>query len=157
MPNMDLSQLNASLKARAIRDAVVAVSGSLYWRVAVTDLQGKRETKRIRLALKAQPTTLLKAENRVVELAGLIEDLGHLPSELPWDAPVPVIKTAINSVLTTAQAVERLEQDFWQGKIHTSAAERTWARIKAETDRLPQQVMLTTDLLVGAGEQQEPG
>ena len=89
MPDMDLSQLNASLKARAIRGTVVAVSGSLYWRVAVTDAQGKRGTKRIRLALKAQPTTLLKAENRVVELAGLIEDLGHLPSELPWDAPVP--------------------------------------------------------------------
>lgn len=48
MPDMDLSQLNASLKARAIRGNVVAVSGALYWRVAVTDAQGKRGTKRIR-------------------------------------------------------------------------------------------------------------
>ncbi|EAU73928.1 hypothetical protein [Synechococcus sp. RS9916] len=154
---MDLSPLNASLKSRAIRGTVVAVSGSLYWRVAVTDAQGKRGTKRIRLALKAQPTTLLKAENRVVELAGLIEDLGHLPSELPWDAPVPAIKTAANSVLTVAEAVERLEKDFWQSKMRTSAAERTWARITAETDRLPQQATLTMDLLVGVGEQQVPG
>lgn len=156
MPDIDLSQLNASLKARSISGTVVAVSGSLYWRGAVSDAQGKRGTKRIRLALKAQPTTLLKAENRVVEFAGLIEDLGHLPSELPWDAPVPAIKTGANSALTVAAAVERLEKDFWQSKVRTSAAERTWARIKAEIDRLPQRARLTMDLLVGVGEQQEP-
>ena len=83
MPDMNLSQLNASLKARAIGGTVVAVSGSLYWRIAVTDPQGKRSTKRIRLAWKAQPITLVEAENRVVEIAGLIEELGHLKSELP--------------------------------------------------------------------------
>lgn len=52
-----------------------------------------------------------------------------MPSELPWAAPVPVIKTATNSALTTAAAV----------------------------DRLPQQATLTMDLIVGVGEQQGPG
>ena len=155
---MDLSQLSAGLKTRAIRGTVVDVSGSLYWRVAVTNSSGSRATRRIRLGLQALPSNLLKAENRVVEVAGLIQDLGHLPDVLPWDVPIPAIKTADKTEeLTAATGIERLEVDFWQGKIRTTAAERTWARIKAETDRLPQQATLTMDLLVGIGEQQEPG
>ena len=69
---MDLSQLDAGLKTRAIRGTVAEVSGSLYWRVAVTNSSGSRATRRIRLGLKALPSNLLKAENRVVEVAGLI-------------------------------------------------------------------------------------
>jgi len=60
-------------------------------------------------------------------------------------------------VLTVGEAVTQLEQDFWKGKIRTSAAERTWSRVKAETDRLPQAATLTMDLLVAVGDQQEPG
>ena len=55
------------------------------------------------------------------------------------------------------EAVSQLEQDFWKNKIRTTAAERTWSRLKAETDRLPQAATLTMDLLVGVGDQQEPG
>jgi hypothetical protein len=53
---MDLSQLNAGLKTRAIRGTVVDVSGSLYWRVAVTNSSGSRATRRIRLGLQALPS-----------------------------------------------------------------------------------------------------
>ena len=85
------NQLNAGLKARAIRESVVEVSGSLYWRVAVTNSSGSRPTRRIRLGLQTLPSNMLKAENPVVEVAGLIQDLGHLPDVLPWDVPITQI------------------------------------------------------------------
>lgn len=152
------NQLNAGLKARAIRESVVEVSGSLYWRVAVTNSSGSRATRRIRLGLQTLLSNMLKAENRVVEVAGLIQDLGHLPDVLQWDVPITQIKNADKTEeLTAATGIERLEVDFWQGKIRTTAAERTWARITAETDRLPRQATFTMDLLFGIGEQQEPG
>ena len=59
--------------------------------------------------------------------------------------------------ITVADALERLEEDFWKGKIRTSAAKRTWDRLKDEVDRLPAATTLTMDLLVAVGEKQEPG
>jgi hypothetical protein len=47
-------------------------------------------------------SNLIKAENRVVEVAGLIQDLGHLPDVLPWDLPIPAIKTADKTEELTA-------------------------------------------------------
>ena len=53
--------------------------------------------------------------------------------------------------------MSQLECDFWQGKVRTSAAERTWDRLKAETDRLPQAATLTMDLLVATANNTEAG
>ena len=96
------------------------------------------------------------AEALIIELNALILESGIVPNQLPWDVPkVEVVEE--KSRATVAEAVERLEKDFWQSKVRTSAAERTWARLKAETDRLPQGAELTMDLLVAMGEQQDPG
>lgn len=40
-----------------------------------------------------------------------------------------------------------LEQEFWKGRVRTSAAERTWARIVVELKRLPPKATVTADLL----------
>ena len=60
-------------------------------------------------------------------------------------------------MLTVGEALTRLEQDVCKNTIRTSATERTWSRLKAETDRLPQAATLTMDLLVAVGDQQTPG
>ena len=152
----DLTATTASLQARGVRGSLFAEKGSFYWRVRVTDSSGERKTRKIPLKLRSEPQALTLAESRIVELDALILQEGVLPDLLPWDAPKvePVHK---QEALNVDQCVQALEVDFWQGKIRTTAAERTWARIKAETDRLPQQATLTMDLLVGIGEQQEPG
>lgn len=49
--------------------------------------------------------------------------------------------------ITVAEAIARLEADFWQGKVRTGAAQRTWDRIATELHRLPQAGALTIDLL----------
>ena len=153
---LDLNATAASLKARGIKGSLYEAGGSFYWRVCVTDSEGHRRTRKIPLRLRAQPSTLTLAETRIAELSALIQVEGFLPDQLPWDAPkvAPEIK---KHTITVAEGVEALEVEFWKGKIRTTAAERTWERLKAETDRLPQQGALTMDLLVGVGEQQKPG
>ena len=61
------------------------------------------------------------------------------------------------TTITVGQAVEKLVADFWQGKVRTSAAERTLKRLMYETKRIPQAAVLTMDLLVAVGDQQRPG
>lgn len=61
------------------------------------------------------------------------------------------------AAITVAKAVERLVDDFWQGKVRTSAAERTLERLLSETGRIPQKAVLTMDLLVAVGDKQTPG
>ena len=129
---------------------------SFYWRVRASDSSGERKTQKIPLRLRASSATQAVAEALIIELNALILESGIVPNQLPWDVPkVEVVEE--KSRATVAEAVERLEKDFWQSKVRTSAAERTWARLKAETDRLPQGAELTMDLLVAMGEQQDPG
>ena len=44
------------------------------------------------------------------------------------------------------EAVNQLKQDFWKNKIRTSAAERTWSRLKAVTDQRPQGATLSPSI-----------
>ena len=101
--------------------------------------------------MAAEPSALALAESRIVELSGQIQEQGALPDQLPWDVR-KVVPASKKNTITVAVAVKALEVDFWKGKIRTTAAERTWERLKAETDRLPQQATLTMDLLVGVGD-----
>ena len=148
---LDLTATTASLKARGIRGSLLSEKGSFYWRVRVTDTEGERKTRKIPLRLAAEPSALALAESRIVELSGQIQEQGALPDQLPWDVR-KVVPTDKKNTVTVAVAVKALEVDFWKGKIRTTAAERTWERLKAETDRLPQQATLTMDLLVGVGD-----
>lgn len=61
-------------------------------------------------------------------LMAAVEQMGVLPNPLPWDnepelamrntAPAP-------EAMTVALALTHLEDDFWQRKVRTSAAQRT--------------------------------
>ena len=84
--------------------------------------------------------------------AGTFDWADWSTSPAPKSAPVEAPTT-----ITVAQAVEKLVADFWQGKVKTSAAERTLQRLLSETNRMPQAAVLTMDLLVGVGDQQKPG
>ena len=154
--SLDLTATTASLKARGVRGSLLAEKGSFYWRVRCTDSSGDRKTRKIALKLKAEPQALMLAESRIIELAAVIQQSGVLPDLLPWETPkvAPVEK---KKTVTVSEGVRALEVDFWKGKVRTTAAERTWDRLRAETDRLPQNASLTMDLLVGVGEKQQPG
>ena len=152
-----LQPLNDALKRRGIRGRIVAVKDRLFLRGTFATVDSARKDRRIALGLPAQQGQLLEAENRVVALAAIIATTGIVPAELPWDAPAPVSPRATLGQITVADAVSQLECDFWQGKVRTSAAERTWDRLKAEKYLLPQAATLTMDLLVATANNTEDG
>ena len=155
-----LQATNAALKTRGVKGRIVVAKERLFMRGTFTATDGTRKDRRIPLGLPAHQAQLLEAEARVLQLASIINSMGVVPDEMPWDAPVrPSGQTGERTVdaITVGDALERLEQDFWKGKIRTSAAKRTWDRLKAEVDRLPPAATLTMDLLVAVGEKQEPG
>ena len=151
-----LKAINAALKARGVRGRIVVVRNGLFLRGTFTAADGTRKDRKICLDLPAHQGQLLEAENRVIALAAVIATTGIVPAELPWDAPAPSAP-APAEVLTVAAAVDQLELDFWQGKVRTSAAKRTWDRITAETARMPQAATLTMDLMVATANNTEPG
>lgn len=73
------------------------------------------------------------------------------------DAPAPVSPGATPGEITVAAAVKRFEDDFWQGRVRTGAAERTWKRNHADLKKLPAGATLTIDLLVAVAEGLKPG
>lgn len=152
-----LQTLNASLRSKGVRGRLVVVRRTLFLRGTFTATDGTRKDRKICIGLPAHPGQLLKAENRVLQLADIINSTGIVPEELPWDALAPSVVVSTATEITVADALERLEEDFWKGKVRTSAAQRTWDRLKAEVDRLPPAATLTMDLLVAVGEKQEPG
>lgn len=80
-----------------------------------------------------------------------VEQMGVLPNPLPWDnEPELAMRNiaAAPQAMTVALALTQLEDDFWQGKVRTSAAQRTWDRLAHEVSRMPLHATLTTDLLV---------
>ena len=148
---MDLAATTENLKKRGIKGRMVAHKGSLYWRGTYTTADGCRKDRRLHLGLTAHPGQLLEAEKRVMELASAVADSGFLPDPLPWAKEKNLDGNADGQPQgprTVAEASSLLEQDFWQGKVRSSAAERTWERVQGELKRLPAQASLTIELLV---------
>ena len=115
--------------------------------------------QRIPLKLKADNLGLKEAHKRALAVAAAKIAGSFNWNDLPWDdSPTPTFNTADKTAETTVNtAVERLEEDYWQGKVRSSAAIRTWDRLRAETDRLPQQATLTMDLLVAVASRTTAG
>ncbi len=146
-----LEPVTVSLRGRGIKGSLVAVKDRLFWRCTATDAEGVRKSRRVPLGLPAQPGQLIQAECRVVNLAAELGRSGVLPDPLPWASEITKISDSRKAPAiapTVSEALGQLENDFWQGKIRTGAAQRTWERLKAEVMRLPQQATLTMDLLV---------
>ena len=60
----------------------------------------------------------------MIQLAEITNDTGMLPALRPWDTPAIEVVEKADS-FSEAEAVARLEEDVWQGRIHSSAAQRT--------------------------------
>ena len=155
-----LQPINAALKSRGVKGRIVVAKDRLFLRGTFTTTDGLRKDRRIPLGLPAHQGQLLEAEARVIALARIISATGIVPAELPWDAPPPPSPGQTGdrpSDITVADAVEQLEADFWQGRVRTSAAERTWQRLRAEVDRMPPAATLTMDLMVATANTTSPG
>jgi hypothetical protein len=130
----------------------------MFWRCTATGPDGTRKSRRVPLGLPAHAGQLLEAENRVVRLAAEMSKQGVLPDPLPWVTPAPFeTRKELAGNLVAAEAVAKLEVAFWQGKVRTAAAERTWDRLAYEARRLPAQATLTMDLLVAHAQRTTPG
>lgn len=118
----------------------------------------KPHQQRIPLGIKADSHGVKLAHKRALTLASM-----KAAGTFNWDdwTTGPPVVTSTPDVgsgpLTVGDAVNQLEVDFWQGKVRNSAAERTWDRLKAETDRMPQAATLTMDLMVATVSNTEPG
>ena len=148
---MDLSHINASLRSRGVKGKLDIKKERLFLRGTFAAADGTRKDRRVPLGLPANPGQLLQAETRVMALMAAVEQMGVLPERLPWDndSALGMRNTATApQAMTVALALTHLEDDFWQGKVRTSAAQRTWDRLAHEVRRLPQHATLTTDLLV---------
>ena len=49
----------------------------------------------------------------------------------------------LRGTFTVAEAVDQFEEAFWQGRMNTSAAKRTWEGLTAQTSRMPAAATLT--------------
>jgi hypothetical protein len=145
---LDLAPVNAALKGRGIKGRLIAHDGRLYLRGTFNAADGSRKDRRIRLDLPAQAGHLLEAERRVIELAATVAELGILPDPLPWASEKRISPDSVQISFTVADAITKLETEFWAGKVRTSAAERSWDRLNCELKRLPKNANLTTDLLL---------
>ena len=153
-----LQTLNTSLKTRGIRGRVLAVKDRLFLRGTFTTADGDKKDRKIPLGLPANQGQLLEAECRVIALAKAMQSTGFVPSVMPWEAEkIQIQAETKRKQLTVSESVSELEAEFWKGKIRTSAAERTWDRLKAEADRLPQAATITMDLLVATASETRAG
>ena len=154
---LDLATVNAALRSRGIKGRLIAHDGKLYLRGTYSSADGSRKDRRIRLDLQAQTSQLLEAERRVIELSARVAKEGILPEPLPWASDKRKSPDSVQTSFTVASAITKLEEDFWLGKVRTSAAERTWDRLNYELKRLPQGATLTTDLLLAVASTTRPG
>lgn len=153
-----LEPVALSLRSRGIRGSLICFKDRMYWRCTATGSDGSRKSRRVPLGLPAHAGQLLEAENRVVRLAAEMNKQGVLPDPLPWVTPALVGgREELAGTLAVAEAVAKLEVAFWEGKVRTAAAERTWDRLAYETRRLPAQAMLTMDLLVAHAQRTTAG
>ena len=144
-----LDQLNGGLQRRGIRLTVQQVKGSLWLRGTLPPPDGSRKQQRLSLGLKANEASLLNAEARAIALASAIQTGTYPATGLPWiQATGCLSEPHATSAKTVAEWADELQRQFWQGKVRSGAAERTWDRLASELKRLPTGATLTTDLLL---------
>lgn len=161
---VNLEPANRALRQRGVRYTLERLKDGLWLRGTLPQLDGSKKRQRLSLGLKATPAGLLEAESRAVSLAAAIASGTYPACGLPWDRgseeePVPALLLASEpeKLLPVAHWVDRFAESFWLGRVRTSAAERTWARIDTELRRLPRSALLTLDLLVAVAGTTKPG
>jgi len=159
-----LARANASLKAVGARVSIVQRGGKLSLQATLPQKPGQgegRKQQQIAIGLSADAFGLREAQRLALQLAEE-RDSGTF-AWVNWLQPREHQKSSASespsatSALTCAQAIEQLEQQFWLGRVRSSAAERTWNRITTELKRLPAQATLTPELLVAVAAGTEAG
>jgi hypothetical protein len=156
--------VNQALRRRGVRLTVERLKDSLWLRGTLPQPDGTKKRQRVSLGLKATPAGLLEAEGRAVALAAAIASGAYPACGLPWDKggdeePLPALLSPVEPVQQqpVAHWVDRFAESFWLGRVRTSAAERTWARIDTELRRLPRSASLSMELLVAVASTTNPG
>jgi integrase len=156
--------VNRALRQRGVRLTIERLKDSLWLRGTLPELDGSKRRQRLSLGLKATPAGLLEAESRAVALAAAIASGTYPACGLPWDnaneeglVPALFLPGEPERLLPVAHWVDRFAESFWLGRVRTSAAERTWARIDTELRRLPRSALLSMDLLVAVAGTTKPG
>ena len=154
-----LEILNENLQKRGNRVTIQQLKEGLWARGTFPQADGTKKRQRISLGLKASSLKdgTAKAEERAVKLLAAINELGHVPEILPWQAAKISEVKKVARKIKVAEAIEKLKEEFWKGRARTSAAERTWQRMQPDFDRLPQKAYLSTDLLIAHIHQTEAG
>jgi integrase len=147
-----------------VRLTVERLKDSLWLRGTLPELDGSKKRQRVSLGLKATPGGLLEAESRAVALAAAIASGTYPACGLPWDRggdeePLPALLSPVEPVQQqpVAHWVDRFSESFWLGRVRTSAAERTWARIDTELRRLPRSALMSMELLTAVASTTKPG
>ena len=145
-----LDDINASLKRQGLKGRVVEHQKALVWRGTCADASGVRKSRRVALDLPANVRSAGAAEDRAVQLAKKIVSSGKLPDPLPWFLPIQdnVGNKEVNQgasyfnrhvphIYSVRDVTKLLVDDFWKGKVRTSAARRTLDRLLLEPSRMP--------------------
>ncbi len=131
---------------------------SLWVRGTLPQPDGSKRRQRLSLKLKATEAELSRAESRALQLHDAISGGSYPGCGLPWEQESSKsLAFPPSTVKPVAAWVEGLAAEFWQGKVATSAAHRTWDRLMVELKRLPQGADLSVDLLVATAAQTAAG
>ena len=165
-----LDDINASMKRQGLKGRVVEHQGALVWRGTCADASGVRKSRRVALDLPANVRSAGAAEDRAVQLAKKIVSLGKLPDPLPWFLPIQDnvgnkegnqgashFNRHVPHIYSVRDVTKLLVDDFWKGKIKTSAAQRTLDRLLLEPSRMPEAATFDIDLVVAVASKLEPG
>ncbi len=153
--DIDLDDINRSIKAKGVRLKVDQRCSQLYIRGTFVQPDGSSKRQRIPLNLPNIPGSLLEAENRVIQFAALLQQKGIVPDPLPWKDRFDPEHTP--TTLSVDNAISKLHLAFWKGKEGTDAQRRTWDRLNNDLKRLSHlsNAEITVDLLISVIEDQK--
>ena len=87
---MDLTAINAGLKAKGVRLAVVQLRQGLFLRGTLPRPDGTKAQQRVSLGLTAVPANLAEAELRALQLHSALVNGAYPSAGLPWVAAAGV-------------------------------------------------------------------
>jgi hypothetical protein len=133
---IDLDPLNQRLRDRGVRIQLEQRKQALVARGPLPQPDGATRRGRLSLDLKAVQANLLEAEMRCLQIQKAIED-GTYP-KLGWTKSGPALAPSSGvTPLSCEAAIQLFVTDYWDTRVRTPAAERTWDRIHLELRRLP--------------------
>ena len=142
-----IAKANEALKSRGIRMTIEQRRNGLVLRGTWADAFGDRRQQRLPLGVPATSAGVLEAESLAVRAASAIAKGEPPETVLASTQPARGKQKLKSTNVTCEEAVSAMEAEYWATRNRTSAAERSWARLATELNRLPPKATLTLDLL----------